>query len=260
MRAAQSRLPRSRALDSPAKLSDIVAMSFLKYLYGLDSLERHRAMAAVIRETLPAPATLLDVGGESNIRCNHLGRFLSGYTISTVNTERASDVTYEGHQLPFPDKAFDAVVSLDTAEHVPRADRFKWIQDFFRVARKRVVICAPLGSPYQSEVDRELNEMYKRLFGVDHHYLSEHVACTMPDVEEVKSWVGNRKHKLYFDGDARVYRRQFMTGFNLQKKGGPLRKPLKLMHQFYTMSEMKPLELSDTPHDYTRRWYLSAEV
>jgi hypothetical protein len=235
-------------------------MSIMRYLYGMDSLERHRAMAAVIREALPANSTLLDVGGETNIRCNHLGRFLSGYPISTVNVTRASDVSYEGDRLPFPDKSFDAVVSLDTAEHVPRKDRQKWIQDFFRVAKQRVIICAPLGTEYQSGVDKELNDMFREMFGKEHHYLSEHVACTLPDLAEIKEWVGTRKHKLFFDGDARIYRKQFINMFTLQKKGGPLKTPLKLMNQLVSLTDLKPLQLVDEAGPYTRRWYLSAEV
>ncbi|MBU1920605.1 methyltransferase domain-containing protein [bacterium] len=235
-------------------------MSILRYCYGMDSLERHRAMAAVIREALPAPATLLDVGGEANIRCNHLGRFLKGYDISTLNAYRQSDVTYEGGRLPFADNEFDAVVSLDTAEHVPRADRKAWIEDFFRVARKKVIICAPWGSEYQSGVDRELNELFKELFGHEHHYLAEHVACTMPDIPEIREWVGDRDYKLYFDGDARIYRKHLITLFTVQKKGGPLKTPLKLLHQFTTLLDLKSLHLLNEPHPHTRRWYLSVSV
>ncbi len=235
-------------------------MSILRYLYGMDSLERHRAMAAVIREALAPPATLLDVGGEANIRCNNLGRFLKGYDISTLNAYRQSDVTYEGGRLPFEDNSFDAVVSLDTAEHVPIKDRPLWIQDFFRVARKQVIICAPWGSEYQSGVDRDLNDFYKELFGQDHHYLSEHVACTMPDIPEIKEWVGEREHKLYFDGDARIYRKHLTTLFNLQKSGGVLKTPLKLLHQMTTMLDLKPLRLLNEPHPHTRRWYLRVSV
>jgi hypothetical protein len=235
-------------------------MNILRYLYGMDSLERHRTMAAVIREALSPPASLLDVGGEVNIHCNHLGRFLKGYTISTVNVSRPSDVTYEGGRLPFADNAFDAVVSIDTAEHVPREARRQWIQDFFRVAGRQVIICAPLGTVYQSGVDIEMNELFKRLFGYEHHYLREHVACTMPDISEIKEWVGDRKYKLHFSGDARIYRKQFITLFNLQKRGGPLKTPLKLMHQLFTLTDLKPLKLADEPGPYTRRWYLSVEV
>jgi ubiquinone/menaquinone biosynthesis C-methylase UbiE len=166
----------------------------------------------------------------------------------------------KGGRLPFADNAFDAVVSIDTAEYVPREARRQWIQDFFRVAGRQVIICAPLGTVYQSGVDIEMNELFKRLFGYEHHYLREHVACTMPDISEIKEWVGDQKYKLHFSGDARIYRKQFITLFNLQKRGGPLKTPLKLMHQLFTLTDLKPLKLADEPGPYTRRWYLSVEV
>ncbi|KPL06873.1 hypothetical protein AMJ86_06830, partial [bacterium SM23_57] len=76
-------------------------------MYGLDSFERHRAVADIIKHSLPAPASILYVGGEVSIRCNHLGRFLKAYSITTANVERASDVSYDGDVLPFDDKSFD---------------------------------------------------------------------------------------------------------------------------------------------------------
>jgi hypothetical protein len=232
----------------------------LKYLYGLDSVERHRAVAKIVREAITPPATLLDVGGEVSIRCNHLGRFLKGYTITTANVARASDVAYGGDVLPFDDDAFDVVVSLDTAEHVPKEQRGAWIQSFFRVARRKVVLCAPLGTEFQNGVDKQLNELYRELFGNDHHYLSEHIACGMPDIDEVRSWVEGKSHRLYFDGDARVYQKQTETVFRLQKSMGPLKTPLKMLYQLYTSKDLQPLELRDEPESYTRRWYLRVDL
>jgi len=232
----------------------------LKYLYGMDSFERHRSLAEVIRTTAPAPATILDVGGEKSIRCNHLGRFLRGYEIQTVNVARSADTQYEGARLPFPDRSFDIVTSLDTAEHVRRAERAAWIADFFRVARRAVILCGPLGTDVQSRIDRELNELHRTLFGHDHHYLSEHVACTMPDLEEIRSWVQGRSYRLLFDGDARVYERQQSVLFRWQKAAGPLKSPAKYIHQLYTLKDLRPLHLQAEPGPHTRRWYLAVTL
>ncbi|MBM3324456.1 MAG: class I SAM-dependent methyltransferase, partial [Calditrichaeota bacterium] len=163
-------------------------MRLLKYFYGLDSLERHRAVAHIVRDALPPPATLLDVGGEASLRCNHLGRFLKGYRITTLNVTRSSDIRYGGKVLPVGDAAFDIVVSLDTAEHVPQSERADWIKDFFRVARKFVILCGPLGTEFQRAADGELNDLFRQLFDQDHHYLSEHIACGLPNPDEIRAW------------------------------------------------------------------------
>jgi hypothetical protein len=232
----------------------------LKYLYGLDSLARHRAVATIVRDSINAPATLLDVGGEVSIRCNHLGRFLNGFSITTANVTRPSDVSYGGAELPFNDNSFDVVVSIDTAEHVPRDERAKWVESFFRVAAKVVVLCAPLGTEYQVGVDQYLNDMFSKLFGRDHHYLKEHLDCGLPGVEEIRSWAAGRRFSLRFDGDARVYKKQIETLFRWQKLAGPMKTPAKLFHQLYTLNDYKPMRLLNEPNEFTRRWYLRVDV
>lgn len=232
----------------------------LKYLYGLDSLERHRALARIVCEAISPPATLLDVGGEVSLRCNHLGRFLKGFQITTANVTRPSDVAYEGGVLPFDNGAFDAVVSLDTAEHVPRQERAQWIKDFFRVARRMVVLCGPLGTEFQSSADRELNDRFRELFGRNHHYLGEHLACGLPNLGEIQAWVEGMQYRLWFDGDARIYRRQTETLFRWQKAAGPLKTPVKLLHQLCTLKDQRRLELHSQPETFTRRWYLRVDL
>ena len=232
----------------------------LKYLYGLDSLERHRAIAKIVSDATVSPATLLDVGGEVSIRCNHLGRFLKGFNITTANVTRASDISYGGGKLPFDDDSFDVVVSIDTAEHVPQQERKAWIGDFFRVAKKMVIFCAPLGTEFQKSVDQELNDLYHRLFGKDHHYLVEHNACGLPDLDEIRSWVDGMQYRLFFDGDARNYQKQTETLFRWQKSAGSLRTAAKLFHQLYTLKDFKPLRLLNDPSEHTRRWYLQANL
>jgi hypothetical protein len=231
----------------------------LKFLYGYDSFERHRATASLVRKALPPPASILDVGGEVSLRCNHLGRFLKGYTITTANVERASDISYDGEILPFDDKSFDIVVSIDTAEHVPKEKRQKWIEGFFRVAKRFVVLCAPLGTEFNKSKEFEMNEFHRKLFGYDHHYLKEHIDCGLPEVEEIRSWANGMKYSLYFEGDARTGQNNLRTLFRLQKSAGPLKTPAKLLHQLYTLKNYEPLNLETAPNKFTRRWYLLAE-
>jgi hypothetical protein len=237
-----------------------VDLRVLRYFYGLDSLERHRAVARIVRDALPPPATLLDVGGEISLRCNHLGRFLRGYRITTLNVARRSDISYGGKILPFNDAAFDMVVSLDTAEHVPQNLRADWVKDFFRVARKFVILCGPLATEFQSAADRELNELFRKLFRQEHHYLREHIACGLPDLNEIRAWADGRPVHLWFDGDARVYRKHSETLFRWQKAAGPLKSPAKLVHQLFTLKELHPLRLESKPQDFTRRWYLRVDL
>src|SRR5688572_30343244 len=82
-----------------------------------DGLERHILAARL----LGSPRTVVDVGGISGQLATHL----DGAAITAVNVDEPADVLIDAgpHELPFPDRAFEASASLDTLEHIPRADR-----------------------------------------------------------------------------------------------------------------------------------------
>src|SRR3989344_5067673 len=48
-----------------------------------------------------------------------------------------------GLHMPFPDKHFDVVVSIDALEHLPRENRQQLLQELVRVTRSRLFINFP---------------------------------------------------------------------------------------------------------------------
>jgi hypothetical protein len=89
-------------------------------------------------------------------------------------------VRCSGHQLPFEDGAFDAVVISDVMEHVPIRQREQVVAEVLRVARKVVVFGYPCGQA-AFEFDRKLYRDYQSRNLAPPVWLEEHMLHGFPD-------------------------------------------------------------------------------
>ena len=145
-------------------------MNFRKYLLPPDVFFRH-LLAMRELEKIPDLKTVLDVGGS-------LGEFRKFFRsdLKVVTADViGGDVIYDGHRLPFKNNSFDAVVSIDTLEHVPPLKRVELVGEFLRVAKNILVVIAPYAAPAHLKHELKLRKDYenkgKRIPG----YLEEHL-------------------------------------------------------------------------------------
>lgn len=89
-------------------------------------------------------------------------------------------VVCAGHQLPFEDRAFDAVVISDVMEHVLPEQRKQVLAEALRVTRKVVVCGYPCG-PAAFALDQELYRHYKSRNLQPPPWLEEHMQYPFPD-------------------------------------------------------------------------------
>lgn len=171
------------------------------FLVAPDTWERH-ALAAGLAGF---PGSLLDVGGAGLVR-----RFLPGTEVTTANVEPPADVVLTGAELPFADGSFDAVTSIDVLEHLPPVERAVHVAELRRVARRRVVLTTPLGTPEHVEAERELAEWHEAVTGRRHRYLDEHLRLGLPTLEELRELAGDGE--LFFHGDFRRAAELFRLG------------------------------------------------
>lgn len=166
-----------------------------RFLLGLDTYERHKFVSRLIDQD---EVIILDMGGEPKF----LELFLPGKETTVANLDRG-DVVCDGKNTPFADGAFDVVTCLDVLEHVPKEDRLALIEELVRIARKKVIFCAPLGSPGHEEDEKDLVKFFRER-KVEVSFLEEHISEGLPTLEEVKGLLRNYDAQLYFSGDWRL--------------------------------------------------------
>lgn len=139
--------------------------------------------------------TILEVGG----RGNFLKRFLPNDTITILDVDDSNEENYvkgDGRKLPFKKQSFDVVVSTDVLEHIPPADRDKYLEEQVRVARIAIILSGPLYTAEVAAIEKEANQYYKKLTGSEHPWLTEHVGYGLPETEKVEAVF--QRHKLSF--------------------------------------------------------------
>lgn len=142
--------------------------------------------------------TILDVGGHKGK--TRLFQNKDSVTISDLfDVEENGYVKTNGKNLPFADNSFDFVVSFDTYEHVPRAQRDVFLKEAYRVARKAVFVAAPFDKEKNGEIslaEKTLNQYHIDLYGTDHRWLREHIDYGIPTTEEIERLI--RKAGMHF--------------------------------------------------------------
>ncbi|MBN1640743.1 MAG: class I SAM-dependent methyltransferase [Anaerolineae bacterium] len=196
---------------------------------------------------------MLDVGG----RVGLLQRF-TPYPVVTVNPDMSGDVAGSGRALPFGTGTYAAVVSIDTLEHLPSADRLPFLDECLRVARRCVVVAAPYGSDGHRAAEVRMNDEYAVLHGKPHPYLAEHVRYGLPGEEEVRAWLATldtcAAHALYA-GDYRWQGAHFRRATLGYGAGLPAR-VRRLWDRIQTSALVRPVRLSKAPYPEANRFYL----
>lgn len=148
----------------------------------LNRAARFFPILRALKPELPSGASLLEVGSGSI----GIGEFWEGpfvgcdviFPSRPVKNMRA--VRASGHQLPFHDRAFEAVVVSDVMEHVPPTARKQVLSEVLRVARRLAVFGYPCG-PTAFELDRKLYRDYHDRRVAPPIWLEEHMLHQFPD-------------------------------------------------------------------------------
>ncbi len=237
--------------DSPRKrgvraLLRARARSYLTWNRSLllDPWLRYQPVMSVLGETERASRRLLDAGSGNAGLAYFLHRPVVGLDIRFSSAEmRAFSSPLEPVlgsivELPFRDAAFDAVVSMDTLEHLPASKRPKAVRELLRVSKDLVVIGFPYGEA-SSEYDRQaLREERRR--GVAPPWREEHVVHGLPGEElhaqimEAAADPFNRWHIEWFGHEGLAglrmrWRLQALLGENTRLRG-ILLTPLYVIH------------------------------
>ncbi|MBK7893587.1 MAG: methyltransferase domain-containing protein [Candidatus Promineifilaceae bacterium] len=231
-------------------------MSIRNKLMPYDLYERHTVVGQLLQKALGRDnsQTVLDVGGRKAL----LARFLP-FPTTAINPDGTGHLLGDGGQLPFANNSFDAVVNLDTLEHLPSQTRLPFIQECLRVSQKCVIIAAPYGSPEHMQLEKALNAQYQQAVGKPHPYLSEHVAFGLPSPEQLQQFVEALRPfptQLSYAGDFTWQGRSFARAVRAHQQPRLLARLTNLYNQLSGMALFHPINLSQTAHPTTNRFYL----
>jgi hypothetical protein len=157
-----------------------------------DQYTRHRIvaqLAASIRRTHGTEQLqVLDVGGYPCLT----PRFIPQDRVTVIDitevsgAEPGSYVRADGAELPFGDRRFDLVVSLDSLEHVPPERRTAYVSELLRVSRGYVLLLAPFAREEVVLAERLLAEFVRVVNQEEQPQLREHAEFGLPNLDE---WV-----------------------------------------------------------------------
>lgn len=227
-------------------------------LVQYDRYERHRAASLLLAET--ECHQVLDIGGVKGSLAPHL----RGTTILALNVNCAGDVQYGGRAVPIADEAFDAVISLDTIEHIPRERRQEFMTECIRVSRNTVLIAAPLGTPGHSAYEAKLDVLHKEAYGQYHDMLHEHVLHGLPTTEDLRAWgrlfdQHGFSSQVWYAGNYEWQCRSMERSLRLVQWLGTVGKLVSLLNLVTSLAIWHRVTLSKQPTETSNRFYLSAE-
>jgi len=110
--------------------------------------------------------------------------------LKIAHSRMVHSIVGDGCRLPFRDKAFDVVISVDTVEHIPKLIRNNFYNELKRVCKKKVVLTCPMQSNdgiFQGKnYDMAFQYLYERNYGVKEPNTAQHIAAGHPTLEEIK--------------------------------------------------------------------------
>jgi ubiquinone/menaquinone biosynthesis C-methylase UbiE len=124
--------------------------------------------------------TILDVGGYKGVTSQF--HTTDEVTILDVfDLEEKNYIKGDATKMSFADNSYDFVVNFDVFEHIPREKRSKFVEECSRVAKRGVIIAAPIGTKSNAEAEVQVNEIYKSIYDKDHEWLQEHIEYKLPE-------------------------------------------------------------------------------
>lgn len=162
---------------------------------SFDRYDRYGGIARCLRATLgEGRLRVLDVGDAAG----YLGLFAGDVELTGVDVAvqphrlpGATALVADGSRLPFPDRAFDAVVSSDVLEHVRVDERSAFIAELSRVARDLVVVAAPFDTAGVAGVEEMVRRFVLLATGAPQEQLDEHRERTLPDLDHAVTALGS---------------------------------------------------------------------
>lgn len=122
---------------------------------------------AIVGKQLLGCKNVLDVGGYEDCGpwLKKTAKQIENYTSLNISAAwygpRKFHDQYDGKQIPFDEKTFDAVVFVDSLEHIPNNLRISLVRQALKIARKKVVLLFPFGSDENIQFEKSYRDFLR---------------------------------------------------------------------------------------------------
>src|SRR3990167_2965617 len=173
---------------------------------------RYLPVVSEIRRANLTYSKILEIGSGSLGIIPFLKKPIVGVDVdfSGPKTNLLEKVKASADDLPFKKNTFDASISVDVLEHLSQERREKAIFEMLRVTYKMAIIVVPEGEDSEKQ-DRQLQQLYSKVFSKTNQFLDEHVNFGLPRKEQVLVAIDKSARKL-----GKCYRRVFVIEFERQ--------------------------------------------
>jgi ubiquinone/menaquinone biosynthesis C-methylase UbiE len=108
-------------------------------------------------------------------------------------------------RLPFKDKTFDVVISVDTVEHIPQMMRHNLYEELKRTCKEKIILTCPIQSNnglFQGmQYDVMFQHLHERIYRAKEPNTEQHIAAGHPTLEEINSELPNSSIYAYKNCD-----------------------------------------------------------
>ena len=124
-------------------------------------------------------------------------------------------VVGDATELTFPNNSFDAVISVDMLEHLPKNKREIAVLEMLRVAKRLVVIGVPCGK-ISMEHDLKIRDDYLRHRSAGYKFADEQIKLGLPDEIDILHYIKsavrqlNKKVEITVKGNFNLKLREFL--------------------------------------------------
>lgn len=187
---------------------DFLLQKTLCFFFTRKKLLRFQAVDVYLRYSFIAQQlsadekNILEVGGANTA----LHEFLThNYSLTIIDKDThykaPTNISYilnSNSNIPFPDNAFDCIISTAMLEHIPRDQRQEFIDEWKRVG-KRILLYVPFGT-HGRKYDLLLWRL-KKCFGMHDKWTEEHIMYGIPTLVELKEYFPTAKITFIQNGN-----------------------------------------------------------
>jgi hypothetical protein len=197
---------------------------------SFDRYNRYGGIARCLRASLgPGTHRVLDIGDSAGyLRLFDADLDVTSIDLSLTELPIAGTTRLrgDGTALPFPDQAFQAVVSSDVLEHVPGPQRPAFLAELHRVTDDLLIVAAPFDTPGVAGVEELIRRYALLATGQPQEQLDEHRDNVLPDLDDTSAAVRSHFGEVSVRGNGNLQDWLVMMLLKHQLMARPALQPL----------------------------------